>query len=592
MLNQGLGTTDEFIEALEQLRMRIQSERRRILACLTKTDELNPSRNMLDNVPMLIRARFGIEAGEKIIHLLTEILPDDGHEVHLFATSAVGYTRKAGKWVPNISNDHSQIYDEKNWFPIGVEKPFFTLFEIIADKQAEKSGGGSGIYSRMVDFIFSRSPKKGRFPHREMLRLIDEQLPAGLLENQFIEDVETFFQNAGFSVEYVTLKLLTIENPNRQPWNDIGPIVVSLLENGQIKPIHLDELKTTNQQLSLSGKFSIYVHQASLIEDTIFHLWELKQAGYVVAPVHFLTLKNALISRFPDEEIGVLQNLRERWRLIRDPFEGTKGRYDPQWVIGQDELLEGIMEHIESGDRPFMIWGMRRSGKTVAMRQILYRCRARGYPVAEWTCSETTVEYIFRTIVLELANSIISLYPDITLPAIGSKDEYQYAGEDQFFYDMLALKNTISGQGYNSRMVILLDQFDLNLIVPGNKSEGGDILKRYTVFTQALLKVLEHSELNSRVILGVAAEYGWATLTQSFDGQTPNAFFERFKFNDTVKVFPMKEVNAEELIVRNGALGGLAFTSESLEAILRESECHPEIALSLGSCIWQTRLST
>lgn len=584
-LNPGSITVDEFIEALQILQTVIQDKRRRVLACLTKADELNPSRDMLENVPMLIRARFGIEAGEKITHLLTQGMLKDGHEVQLFATSAVGYTRKEGMWVPNISHDNSQLFDERNWFPIGVEKPFLALFEIMADKKIESEDDFLTLFSRLIGNFLSPSSRKEHFHYGELLQLADKQLPVGFLENQYINDVQIFFDEAGFSMESITPEFLTIENTNRQPWIDIGSVVVGILAKDQIDPKDIDDMAKINHQLGLSGIFSILIHQGALKEETIFRLWELKLEGYVIAPIHILSIKNAMISYYPNEEIRLLENSLDKWRLTRNPFESTKGRYDPQWVVGLDNLLDAVMEHIESNGAPFMLWGMRRSGKTVAMNQILFRCRANRMPVFKWICEpDISVDSIMFKIVNELSESVARLYPEIDINKIKERlSSHDDARErfDDYIQDIIDL---LELNGYSSRMVILLDQFDLNLIVPSERSNK-EFVKRYSEITRVLLRIIENVD-TMNIVIGVAAEYQWADEINRMDelAKIPNPLYRRF--SRKLKVFPIPTGDPSKLLRRYGALGGITFSPNSISQILHETNSHPEIMLNLSSCIW------
>jgi len=141
--------TNLIVEQLNLLKNLLAKEKKRyIAACITKVDKLGQEmlvdrynqENGQKTIELLLIKRFGEDGAAEILSALKSLEGQPAkHEVKLFSTSAVGYYQENGKSKVNAikASGAYSLANTTQWLPLGVERPFFWLFEMIEKRRLE-----------------------------------------------------------------------------------------------------------------------------------------------------------------------------------------------------------------------------------------------------------------------------------------------------------------------------------------------------------------------------------------------------------------------------------------------------------------------
>jgi len=117
-----------YFQFMRRLFSSFQNNTRRNLAvCLTKCDIMN-----FRGLPQdMLELRYGLAMKD-----LLE-LEQKKHNIRVFATSAAGYLRQNGRWIPNMQGN--VIRDTERWDPLNTAAPFFWIFDTIEKQRLESA---------------------------------------------------------------------------------------------------------------------------------------------------------------------------------------------------------------------------------------------------------------------------------------------------------------------------------------------------------------------------------------------------------------------------------------------------------------------
>jgi len=408
------------------------------------------------------------------------------------------------------------------------------------------------------------------------------------------ERVMTFFRVAGFDVEIEPdVHNLFWAKDDDLEWKEAGQIPVYCFEEGQ--PVTANEVTQLADEIIIGDKRSAYafvIFHERLVDGAARQLWELRQGGGpIIIPIHAAEIRQTFLE--PSDAFSPayekLVALKRQWSTLNDPYASVNSVTDPQWFFGRQRqaIIQKTFSDITSGVDCFVLYGMRRVGKTTLLNQLALACQEERYPVAKILCKPLSTQYTYADVLSEIIQEwgtiLEVLYPDLAMPSPSLMVEgYSPKAASRFKVDVLELAEVV--QRHTSqpvKFVLILDEVDH--IFP-NKESPDEEYHQYCSLTQILKSVIEAPGRAGVVSIVAAMEYPWIHLIDRFpqNKRFQNPLYWRFRVKP-VKLFQREDW--DDMVQTIGELAGLEFISESLDVLYHNSSGHPEITRKLCSCL-------
>lgn len=234
---------------------------------------------------------------------------------------------------------------------------------------------------------------------------------------------QCFFENAGFIVE-TTGNVLKVSKPSSPEWQKYGEIIIKCLGEQSASRRDVLSLENSLSEISNNGGIGFLAHSAGLAQEARRQIWRVRKKGNSIIPLSIPYMRQMVEANDHQGCYRHLVSLNRTWSILSDPYESLDAISDPQWFVGRENLKEQIIDQIVRGN-DVVVYGMRKSGKTVLLNQVALACRAKGFPTTIWFAKrDTGFETVLYNFIDGLIVSARSLYPDARLPSGGTLQEY------------------------------------------------------------------------------------------------------------------------------------------------------------------------
>jgi two-component system, chemotaxis family, chemotaxis protein CheY len=398
--------------------------------------------------------------------------------------------------------------------------------------------------------------------------------------------VQKFFRRAGFNVKAMPGGLAI--SKSSPEWSAFNQLSVSWFDRDKLTKEDVEAVERSTLALSPAGGIGFVVCSQGMQSGAPERIWQAREKGVFIVPLYYPKMRQVMEADDPDDCYRHLVDLKRSWCIMTDPYESLDATSDPQWFVGKHDLIEQILNHITSGDKQVIVYGMRKTGKTALLNQVELGCRAMRFPTARWIAMKGVgFETILHNFTVDLTTSAGRIYEGAVLSSVGTLQQYIENPTAQFKGDIRRLWSELSKHsGEKVKLVLLIDEMDINNFFPWTGDEE-EHYQRYCDLFQTLKELTETiGEKSLRMI--VAGEHYWIDEVQRFpyNERFQNPMFGRFL--RLPLTFLTRRENAE-LVRLLGELAGLEYTSRSLHSIFEETWGHPQITRWLCSCIWLMR---
>jgi len=237
---------------------------------------------------------------------------------------------------------------------------------------------------------------------------------------------------------------------------------------------------------------------------------------------------------------------------------------------------------------------MRRIGKTAALNQLDLACRAQGYPVMKFECQRLSPEFSYYDVLSDVirgwASIIETIYAHFELPDSSVRvQRYTANTATRFKKDVMQLWEGLRNHTQRDlRLVLLMDEVDRIFPKKGSTEEE---YRQYCNLMGEIRATLQISGKPGMMAVVAAMESPQINLVDRFRFDERYSHFQNpmYASFETVPIWLMKKQGWAEMVQRIGELGGLEYTTDSLDWLYEETKGHPAITRRLCSCIVDLR---
>ena len=417
-----------------------------------------------------------------------------------------------------------------------------------------------------------------------------------------VKKIQAFFRSGDF-----TVKLSSDEDENylwvqtaKSEWQHTGSnMLVCYLNEGEIVTGNKIKQMYARALRSVGNKYVPYifiVFHTKIAKDACFAFWSYKSKNpaTIVIPIHISKINQLMDEQklIPNAISWELISLKNRWLNLIEPYDNVNSLANPQWFFGDDQkrLVQELLVKIKAGSN-LAVFGMRRIGKTTLINQVVLNSYLYNpnYPIVHVLCKPFSQESDYSSLLAEIVRSwerVLRKNVGLALPKLKVSERGYYdpkSASIDFQEDVQKLFEFMQEETVDfDRLILILDEVDH--IFPNKKSEN-IVFEQYILFTQTLKSMTESPQWENRVTLIVVMEYPWINRIDRFK-QAQNPLYGRF---EEMPINLLSVEDWKEMVETIGALVGLEYEGQSLEALYTNTIGHPEITRRLCSCLVELR---
>lgn len=412
-----------------------------------------------------------------------------------------------------------------------------------------------------------------------------DQLAFGAEKRPFV----SFFKTADFEVnDYSEQDYFSIKHGLGR-WRKLGEMMVFVYDvKSGSEPATIRDFFKQAKRFNPSTQLIYFAFSSRLTKDVILELWAIRQKeNFAIIPLDVHTIEQTLLtSRNRNDLLEKLIIWQDEWAIKSDPYATINAGSSPQWFFGklQLQIVENVLQGVEDGGRCFLIYGMRRIGKTTLLHQLVLAFREKQFLVAYLVMKKLGEDAGYQSVLQDIIHKWTDGLGKTTEISVDEKNKLATMPFEQAAFSLVNL--AAQKRGIAPKFIVVMDEADA--IFPKSEQHKNEY-EAVVNLLQSFKSIIESPDNTNTFALVVAAEYQWINKTNFFTNseEFQNPLYLRFKSNQMVRL--LEKEGHDEMVQTLGALAGLEYTPASLERLHFYSGGHPEITRKLCSCLFELR---